>query len=69
MGFSKIYCILVVRSSDRVTSGGKSEQAQWRFQARETDEMVELFAILLHHMRSDSIKSSKSISMLMVEDW
>jgi len=48
MGVSKIYCILVVRSSDRVTSGGKSEQAQWRFQARKTDEMVELFGILLH---------------------
>lgn len=55
----KIYCILSIRSSDRLTSCGKIEQAQWQFQARETDEMVELFDILLYHMRTDSMKASR----------
>ena len=59
VGVSKIYCILAVRSSDRLSSGGKSEQAQWRFQARESEEMVGLFDILLRYMRTDSTKSSK----------
>lgn len=60
VGVLKIYCVLAIRSSDRLTScGDKIEQTQWQFQARETDEMVELFDILLHHIRIDNMKVSR----------
>lgn len=60
VGASKIYIILAVRSSDRViSSGGKTDQLWWLSEARETNEMVELFDMLLHHIRTDNMMASR----------
>lgn len=54
---TKMHCLLAVNPSNQLSIGGKEIQMQCGFHPRKTDEMVELYEMLLLYIKAETGKA------------